>query len=641
MALFAARMKRVDMVVLARDVRRVTTALGRLGVMELLEVKADESGLALTRVDRSAELERARALLARLDVLTEKFGLTAMPLAAADLPESVDQVEQEIVALEARVNPLLQERMKIESEAEGLQEDLARLNALRMFPARIEQVADAPFLYFAVGVMKADEFERLRASVRPDVILMDDPLGPDRRRVVAVTVRRGRFALETELKQHGFVREELALAPKGRPDEIVPAHEKRLDAIRAEQARLSAEIRKVADDGAARLTPCYRRLRLEVALIEASLHFGYTQNTSVISGWLPADTLAGVSEATLRETQGRVILQVRDADSLGVNEESIPTHLKNARWLRPFEVLVTGFGIPRYHEIEPTLLMAVTFLVLYGIMFGDIGHGLLLAILGFVLRRRTTGAIRDIMTVAGYAGVAATLGGFLYGSIFGFEELPALWIKPMHSTMTILAVPVAFGVLLISAGVVLNIINKFRAGHYLHGTIDRFGLLGLCFYWGALGLAVATGLGRNVPAWLVIVVLGLPLAVLFARDLVTHALGRGDHSEGYAAATINGGVEVMESITTYLANTFSFARVGAFALAHAGLSLATFALMDLVRGVPGGVVWSAIIFLLGTALIVLLEGLIVFVQCLRLQYYEFFGKFFDGSGRRYKPFRIA
>jgi V/A-type H+-transporting ATPase subunit I len=98
---------------------------------------------------------------------------------------------------------------------------------------------------------------------------------------------------------------------------------------------------------------------------------------------------------------------------------------------------------------------------------------------------------------------------------------------------------------------------------------------------------------------------------------------------------------VLETVMTFLTNTVSFSRVGAFALAHGGLSLAVYTLAGIVRDTAGGAVWSAVVIVLGNLLVLALEGLIVFVQCMRLEYYEFFSKFFEGGGKRYSPFRVG
>jgi V/A-type H+-transporting ATPase subunit I len=329
-----------------------------------------------------------------------------------------------------------------------------------------------------------------------------------------------------------------------------------------------------------------------------------------------------------------------------VPADDVPVLIKDNPLIRPFQLLMTAFGFPRYREIQPTLLMAVSFLVMYGLMFGDVGQGAALAIGGFVTRKRARSPqIRDLGAIISMAGLAAIVFGFLYGSIFGKEGLlPVLWITPIEDPVKILVVPVALGILLMSAGILLNIINKFRCGDYFRAIVDRIGVVGLVLYWGAIGLGLRSALlGSSSHRGLLIVLLILvPLMVLFFRELLYEQLvHKGHESEGTLVALISGGVDVMETLTGFLANTVSFVRVGAFALAHAGLCMAIYGVVSVVRGWPAGGVWSAIVIVLGNVIVILLEGMVVFIQGLRLEYYEFFSKFFEGAGKGYKPFRIG
>jgi V/A-type H+-transporting ATPase subunit I len=245
----------------------------------------------------------------------------------------------------------------------------------------------------------------------------------------------------------------------------------------------------------------------------------------------------------------------------------------------------------------------------------------------------------------------------------------------MDKVMMLLEFSVGAGILIISMGVILNIINKMRSGDWAAAIFDRFGLVGIAFYWGALGLGVRLALDYPVGPGLAAAVILIPLALLFLKEPVqfvlarrglkvkpfdklmapssvegqdvsvaAHGGGEGTTHEGGAVgffiAIIEGCVEVLEALLLYTANTASFMRLGAYALSHAGLCLVIFALGDAVASFAGGVVWSMLLIVLGNAVIIALEGLVVAVQALRLQYYEFFNKFFSGEGKAYEPFNL-
>jgi len=645
MSLTPAKMKFVNIVILDRDVRRVTTALGKLGVLELVKVTPESTAARITLTDRRGDLAQCRTLLAALDAIREKVGLAALPAGGEDSYAPLDVVAQEIAALEGRVNPLLELRAKVASESEEIQDELARFEALAAVGVPLPRLLESPFLHFAVGSIKTTDLARLSEKARRNIILLSRPGQGERHNLLALTSRKGRFALETQLKQHNFVKEDISRFSTGTPTAIVEELYKRVDQIRAEQERISKELKDIARTQAQKVAAMDRRLRLELALVEASMNFGRTSSTCLITGWLPDDQVAAASSRLLQETEGRLFVQARGPEEPGVPAGEVPVLLKNHPWIRPFELLVTGFGLPRYGEVQPTALLAVSFLVMYGFMFGDVGQGAVLAIVGFLMRKRSRSPqVRDLGAIICCAGLAATAFGFLYGSVFGNEMLPALWLSPLEAPMKLIAIPVMLGIVLISVGILVNIANRFRFGEYFRGITDRFGVAGIVLYWGAIGLGLRSALsGTGAPGLLLVVgLIFVPLLIIFLRELIYESfIHKGHESEGPFVALMNGAVEVMETLMGLLANTVSFARVGAFALAHAALCMAIFSLVGVVREWPGGVVWSGAVIVLGNAVIIALEGLVVFVQDLRLEYYEFFSKFFEGVGKKYTPFRIG
>jgi V/A-type H+-transporting ATPase subunit I len=646
MSLTPAKMKFLDMVILDRDARRVTTALGRMGVLELVKVHPETAAGQTALPDRSPELDQCRARVSRLEAVREKAGLGELPASPESSYEPLDAVEQEIVRLESRVDPLLEQRAKIEAESERIQDDLARFEMLGTVTTPMSQILESPFLHFAAGTIKTADLAKLQAAAGQNMVLLSGATDGERRNLLAVTSRKGQAELETQLKQHNFVAEDTSPLIQGAPATILDGMRKRLDQIRGDQEHISRGLKEVARTEAQKIASVMRSLELELALVEASLNFSRTESTCRISGWLPADQVAPASSRLLQETGGRLFLQIRKPKETDVPSDEVPVLIKDNPLIRPFQLLVTAFGFPRYREIQPTLLMAVSFLVMYGLMFGDVGQGAVLAIGGFVTRKRARSPqIRDLGTIICMAGLAATVFGFLYGSFFGKEGLlPALWINPIEEVVKILTMPVALGILLMSIGILLNIINKFRCGDYFRAIVDRIGVVGIVLYWGAIGLVLRSAvLGSSSHLGLLVVLLiVLPLLVLFFREMIYERLvHRGRESEGVFLSLMTGGVDVMEALTGFMANTVSFVRVGAFALAHVGLCMAIYGVVSVVREWPAGGVWSAVVIVLGNAIIILLEGMVVFVQDLRLEYYEFFSKFFEGAGKRYQPFRIG
>jgi V/A-type H+-transporting ATPase subunit I len=645
MSLTPAKMKFLDMVILDRDARRITTALGRMGVLELVKIRPETKADQVALPDRSPEVDHCRALVSRLDAIREKVGLGELPPSSESSYRPLDVVEREIVELERHIEPLLELRTKIEAESERIQDELVRFEMLSAVTVPLSQVLESPFLHFAAGSIKTTDLAKLQATAGQNIVLLSGGAAGERRNLVAVTSRERRAELDAQLRQHNFVAEDISPLAGGAPATILDRMRKRLDQIRSDQERISQELKEVARTEAQKIASLERSLGLELALLEASLNFSRTESTCRISGWLPTDRVASASSRLLQETEGRLFLQVRDPKETDVPPDEVPVLMKDNPLIRPFQLLVTSFGFPRYSELQPTVLVAISFLVMYGLMFGDVGQGVVLVIVGLVMRKRCgTPQTRDLGTIISLAGIAATAFGFLYGSVFGYEEwLRYSWkFEPMKNVVAMLVIPVALGIVLISVGIVVNIINKFRRGDYFHGIMDRVGVVGIIFYWGAIGLGLRYALLGSGSAWLVVWLIFAPLLLLLFRELIyARLVHRGHESEGALVEFMSGGVDMMETITGFLANTVSFARVGAFALAHVGLCMAIFSLEKVVHQLPVGVIWGGVVIVLGNIVVILLEGMVVFVQDLRLEYYEFFSKFFEGAGKGYQPFRIG
>ncbi|MFH1090759.1 MAG: V-type ATPase 116kDa subunit family protein, partial [Pseudomonadota bacterium] len=319
----------------------------------------------------------------------------------------------------------------------------------------------------------------------------------------------------------------------------------------------------------------------------------------------------------------------------------------NPLLIRPFEKLTGLYGTPQYREVEPTVFFAVSFLLLFGMMFGDIGHGSVLFLLGYVIFRRYYRYI-DYGIILMECGVSSVLFGALYGSVFGLEDVfPALWFRPMQNITYFVKLTLILGVGLVSLGLVLNLVNSVRLKDY-KALPTAGGLAGTLFYWMLVGIGVKYVVtGELAPAevslsgWVAtaltaVMILHRPLYRLWGK--LTGKLPREAPSEGIVTEIMESVVESLDGLIRYLASTISFVRVAAFALTHAALFLAVFSVADTVAVEKGGGFYYWLVIVLGNIVIILLEGLVVSIQTVRLEYYEFFGKFFRGGGEKFRSF---
>jgi V/A-type H+-transporting ATPase subunit I len=311
--------------------------------------------------------------------------------------------------------------------------------------------------------------------------------------------------------------------------------------------------------------------------------------------------------------------------------------LRNNRMVRAFQDVVALYSVPSYGEVDPSPFVALTFILLFGFMFGDAGHGVLLWLGAAYLGKKRI-LSRSLAYVMKCASLSSMIFGLLYGSVMGVEGiLPALWLSPMHAPGRLFSVAVACGVVMISVGMILNMIVRYRERDFGRLLFDGQGLAGLFVYWGAaIGIFIGvSGVKTPFPlSWLWYVIAAV-LALTLFRDTLARTIlhqNMGEH-EGRALQVF----EVLHNLMNYFTNTASFVRLAAFALNHVALSLAVLTLSRMLGDLPGGAFLKALMLVLGNIFIVGLEGLIVFIQVLRLEYYEFFGKFYKGGGNPFKP----
>jgi V/A-type H+-transporting ATPase subunit I len=389
-------------------------------------------------------------------------------------------------------------------------------------------------------------------------------------------------------------------------------------------------------------------------IADAIARFGQLRHTYVVVGWVPSTDLDSLTQR-LKQASKEILIQATPIEPAG-RHANVPVALQNPGFLSPFEMLVNTYARPRYEEIDPTVLITLTFPLLYGVMFGDVGHGLVLALFGVLLNSKAIKALRGAASFGNLliaCGLSGMIFGFLFGSIFGFEDvLPTLWIQPLHNILTILVVAIGAGVVLLNIGYLLNMYNAVRARNWPKFFFDSNGLAGWILYVSFLILALqlvgqlflkhAVFPGYVVVIAEILAVLGLLVAVVFSHPLQHWMETRHFAVEGgWGMFAIQSAAEVLEKLISMFSNTLSYVRVGAFAIVHAGFTGAVFVIAKLLGGghEAGFLYWAVVV--VGNLGVILLEAFIVFIQNMRLHYYEFFSKFFQGGGSPYEPLTLA
>jgi len=651
------RMHQINVVVFETEVDAVAKAIVRLGMLHLVQLDDQESWAeSLKAYDSGKVRTRIDGMRLRVSSLMKDLGVRALPLEPRDdqLLEmslsDLDEMDREIASLESTVEGLLARRKELEIRLERLQGILGEVSPLAVLGMPPEG-APYSFLEIHYGQVGAENLEYLREKIAP---LAAVALDLDHRGgnvvILLIGLKADRLKIKRILREAAFEEIEVPEEARKGTGEVTEELGKKIEELEEQIAAIDGEMTRAREQNATVITEYHRSLQVAALLLKVKNYLKKTRKTYIFSGWVPSGEKRRVEGEILRAARGRAIVEIVSPEEIaGVKsgKVKVPVLLKHPGFFRPFEMLVSSYGLPEYTFIDPTIFVAVSFLVMFGMMFGDVGHGAILMSLGWLLGWRNggiKGAGKQIGRLMFYCGISSVIFGFLFGSIFGLEELiPHVWIKPMHNVLYFFKIAIYFGIVMISLGILFNIINAVRAKNIKAGLFDQAGLVSAIIYWGGIGAVSIFLSNKPIPMKLIIYVIGIPVLLLFLKEPIMALIQRRRvvFEKGLMSYIMETVIEVIEIMTGYLANTVSFIRVAAFSLAHVGLFIAVFSLVDMVKGKSAGFIYSALILILGNAVIIALEGLVVTIQAIRLEYYEFFGKFFLGGGQAYKPIGIG
>ncbi len=429
----------------------------------------------------------------------------------------------------------------------------------------------------------------------------------------------------------------------GTPEESVRMLKKELDEIQQEIKEVKEKIRNLVDSKAPQILGA--RARLE----ELSTNFDVRKMAArmeeekedyyILCGWMGEEEVEKLLEET--KDDDRVFIMVEEDREKFFGEP--PTKLKNPKLFKPFELFTRMYGLPSHDEMDPTIFIALTYTFIFGAMFGDVGQGVCLFVIGGLLYKFKKMDLAGIISVA---GLFSTFFGFMFGSVFGFEDIiEAKWLHPAAAMTelpfvgqlnTVFVVAIAFGMALNLMVMVFNVINAKKRDDLENMLFSHNGLAGIIFYGFLILTIVLFMTGHKTPGNIMLVIfLGLPiLAFLFKEPLGKKLEKRQEKlEEGKVMFFVKGFFELFEIMLSYFSNTVSYVRIGAFAVSHAAMMEVVLMLAGVMDGDTN---WAIVV--LGNIIVCGMEGLIVGIQVLRLEYYEMFSRFYTGGGREFKPF---
>ncbi len=481
----------------------------------------------------------------------------------------------------------------------------------------------------------------------------------DGKKFISLTLRRDGSQVTPLLDKFDWIESSDITAQKKAISLITHRLEEEHRKAAVQRGEIEVEVNALIKEESPRLISIWGNLRLNELSDQIRSYFSYTRNTTLFSGWVPSDQADDVTRAIFDSSDGQCVIEWTEATQMPRQE--IPVAVTSPKMLEPFQKMVNNYSIPEYGTVNPTIFVMIAYLIMFGLMFGDVGQGFVLLLVGFLTQLsykknplKEDGMLsRNISKLLPYLGVSSMLFGVLYGSYFGFALFPALWFNldavvaghattgPVKDVYGILAITIKFGIIVIYTGLILNWINLFRKKAWLKMTIDKNGIVGGILF--ATGLYMGFGFVdtgyKTFPSdpW-ISVVLSITILLLFLRGFLDYYLsvkeGGKKESAGKVVldSTMEFLVDMLEIFGGYLSNTLSFMRVAGLGIAHAAL-MESFRELSSLSGGVGAIA----ILVLGNALVIVLEGLSSGIQSLRLNYYEFFSRYFTGKGVAYEP----
>jgi len=542
--------------------------------------------------------------------------------------------------IEKRINEMHSKFEEDHSEIEVLEKHLKELRemltieTLESIDVNLKEFYSMDYFDFMFGRLSEENRKRLSMNyenVTAAVMHIDVPKYKDYYLVISPKSLKK----ETDRILRSVYFEEIALdrAYLDKPVTMLEKLKKEISETEKKLEKISEKIENLKADYLEEIRECYSKLIMEKQIDNLGEKFAITDHFFYCSAWIPESKIKKNKEI-IEETKRNIIIETADSDDIDLK---VPTKLKNNWISKPFENLVYMYGVPNYKEVDPTIFFSITYMILFGAMFGDLGQGLVFLIAGLYITKRN----KIFGELLKRVGVSSMIFGFLYDSFFGYEHLISkaiplnIFVRPIENINTMLSVAVGLGILLLYFSFGYSIFNKLKMSDLKEGVLGRNGIVGLVLYTTVL-LIVANQFIESISlnnALLISIVIITVLLMLFKEPIINRIRNEDSlYHESAGEYYIESGFELVETFLSMLSNTLSFIRVGAFALNHVGLFIAFHTMADLIGSTFGNV----LMFLLGNLLIIFLEGLVVFIQGLRLMYYEIFSKFYIGNGYKFE-----
>jgi V/A-type H+-transporting ATPase subunit I len=575
----------------------------------------------------------------QIETMAKEIGL---PLPGADHHTALLDTDAPayLEKLGAQFSRLRAERASLLDQKRSCEEGIEQYSHFTNMRINVDELVGCTHVAVRFGFLPMLGYNKLQRKYADDPYILFMPCAQEKNGYWGVYITPRSKAQETDgiFSMLYFERMRMPGAA-GTPDQIVANFEANLKVVEQSLADVDARSKKLWQENVDKVDTLYDTSRYLSSMFSLRKFAAVKKNYFYYVGWVPESCVERVT------TRAQAVPSIRitvDTDEAGADLDSAdqhvpPTKLKNHWWAKPFEFFVTMYGLPAYGEMDITVFVALSYTVLFGIMFGDVGQGLVLVVVSWLLWHFKHSELFHLMIPCGIASMAA---GFVFGSFFGYEHvldplylalgLPGKPVEVMDSINGILLFSIFTGVFLVVAAMLLNIFSCLRRRRWGSALFDTNGVLGVVTYLS--GVCLATNfMGGKAPIsdGLAGMLLTIGVIALLLQGVLAPMFNgeKWQPEEGWGSYFMEAFFETFESILSYLSNTVSFLRVGAFVLVHAGMMSVVFTL----AGDPA----NLIVVILGNAVVLCLEALLSGIQGIRLEFYEMFSRCYTGGGRAF------
>ena len=590
------------------------------------------------------EINPYRDLLTKANEFAELIpDRDAIPRTRLSVEEAVDTVKR----LDDQTADIRNRRTNLEQDLAVLQEAKEKIEPFLDFNYDIHRVLQFKFIKYRFGRIESDFYDKLEKYVYDDLDTIFYKCRCDGRYIWGIYFVPASLATKIDAVYSSlhFERFRLPDEYEGTPLEATKKLNEHMEQIKQDIQGCQEQMLHLLEDQKSQILSACEKLSALSRNFDVRKLAACTKEDSqvfyILCGWMTQEDANAFQKDIANDPNLFCILEDENNSNL---LPPPPTKLKNPRLFKPFEMFVRMYGLPSYHEIDPTIFVGLTYAFIFGAMFGDLGQGLCLMLGGALLYRFKKSQLAAIISRAGFF---SAIFGLLFGSVFGFEDLiPALWLRPVDSMVnvpfigklnTVFIIAIGFGMFLILMTMVFHIINGIKAKDPENTWFDTNGLAGFVFYGAVVAVVALFMTGHKAPAAAVLVIMfGIPLLLIAFKEPLGNLVRKKQKliEGGKGMFVVQAFFEMFEVLLSYFSNTLSFIRIGAFAVSHAAMMEVVLMLAGAQNG--GSPNWVVVV--LGNLFVCGMEGLIVGIQVLRLEYYEMFSRFYKGSGREFTPF---